>query len=1018
MRLLGPFTVEQDGRAVAVASGRERALLALLAIHANEPLSTDRLVEELWGADAPANATKSVQVYVSRLRKAVGADRIVTAGGGYLVRLGPGELDVGEFQRLSAEGRSLLDAGRATEAERSLAAALALWRGEALADFRFESFAQAEIRRLDELAATARADRADALIELGREDAAVPDLRALVEEQPLWERPRRLLMLALYRAGRQAEALEVYRQTRALLAEELALEAESRAARARAPHPHPGPGARDPRPVVASQRRARRNGALAVVAGGALILVAAVAAIVVKARDHTPASLASIAPNSLAAIDPSQNRLVAQLSLGSGPTAVTMAGGSVVVADAERQQLLFVDPQHLRIVRRVPLPSIPTELASTPDGVWATEPFGANSGALASIDAKSKTVRDVTIRSGFVADLFAPSTPNAVAIDGRGRAWTDTVHDQLVRVGEKQTATYGIGSGHSIDGIAFGAGSIWVASGADDTVLRVDPADGRVTKVISIDGVRGEASGPAAIAYGNGSVWVADALDDRITRIDPASQTIAATTAVGRRPTAVAVGAGAVWVLNAGDGSVTRIDPETGRVVATIPVAHIVTGLAAGDHRLWVTVAGGNAPQAKPPVTPARPIVTSSCSPVESGGASPDVLIVSDLPTLDNGSEVNEMILDMRSAIEAVLRAHHFRAGSFRVGYQSCSDSSPATSPDPPLCAANARAFAADPSVVGVIGAYQSICSGIELPILNAAPTGPVAMISPSNTYVGLTHGGSQTGPDEPERYYPTGVRNYVRLTSPDDGQGAALAELARQLHRRRLFLLDDGDPTGEAMVTYVSRAARQLGIRVAGSSRWNEQGPYTALARTIRATHADAVVLTGCVCTNGGELVSELRKGLGARVPFLASDNFTCACDMAGPGAPVEGYGMYITSAGTSPDHLTPAGRRFIQRVFPRRRLADIGSPVPAAAAAADALLRAIAASNGTRASVVDRLTHDRIGATVIGGISFDANGDPSSAPFIVYRVSPNAPPVPHLPTGGLVVDRIVDADPGLASR
>ena len=1012
--LLGPFAVMHDGREVTVAAGRERALLALLAINANEPLSVDRIVEELWGSRGPANAAKSVQVYVSRLRKALGADRIETVGGGYLLRLGAGELDAVEFRRLAAEGRSLLDGDRNAQAERTLSAALALWRGDALADFRFEPFAQTEIRRLDEFAAATQADRADGLIALGREEEALPVLRTLIDRQPLWERPRRQLMLALYRTGRQAEALEVYRTTRALLIEELAVEPSPELQELERLILTQDPALRARRAVVPLDRR-RRAGGLALVTGGSLIAIAAAIA-VIATRHHPTATLTSIAPNSLAAIDPAHNRLVAQLSLGSSPTAVTVAGDSVVVADAARQQLLVVDPHRLRIVHTFPLPSIPTELASSSNVVWVAEPFGADSGTLTYVDLLAKKTRDVTIRRGFVADLFAPSMPDTIAIDALGRAWTDTVHHRLVRVQQSPTS-YGVGSGHSIDALAFGAGSIWVASGADDTVLRVDPADGRVVRVIPISGVRGHASGPAAIAYGNGSVWVADALDDRVTRIDPASQSVVATITVGRRPTAVVAGMGAIWVLNAGDGSVSRVDPNTDHVVATIEVAHIVTGLATGHGRIWATVAGGNAPQSKPPPSPARPLTTGSCAPIESGGASPDLLIVSDLPLFDNGSAANAEILDMRKAIAAVLQAHHFRAGSFRVGYQACTDSSPAANLDPSVCAANARAFAADASLVGVIGTFQSLCSGIELPILNRAPSGPVAMISPANTYVGLTHNGPRTGPDEPERYYPTGVRNYVRLASPDDGQGAALAQLAQRLHRHRLFLLDDGDPTSEAMVSYVSRASHHLGIDVAGTAHWTARGPYVALARTIRAAHADAVVLTGCICTNGGELITGLREGLGANVPFLASDNFTCTCDMGGPDAPVGAYGMYVTTAGTPASRLSPAARRFLRGVLPGRNLTDISNAVPIAAAATDVLLQAIATSDGTRASIVEQLTHERVGATPIGGVSFDANGDPSSAPFGVYRVSRQAPPVSHIPTGGLIVDQVIEADPGLAA-
>ena len=685
LRLLGPLQAFENGRAVSVGRGRESALLALLAIHANEALATDRIVDELWGESAPENATKSVQIYVSRLRKSLGNERIETTAGGYLLRLGADELDSARFEHLATTGRRQVEGGDVAVGERTLSEALDLWQGDALSDFRFASFAQDEIRRLEEVRANAVADRVDAELAIGHEDAAVPVLRKLIASQPLWERPRRQLMLALYRSGRQAEALELYRETRALFDEELALEPspalQDLERRILNQDPELGSVSRLP-----ARRTDSRRGALLVAAGGVLIAAAAAAAVaVVATRGDSGAALTSIASNSLGAIDPSSDRLVGQVALGSSPTAVGVGSRSVWVADANRQQLIAVDPDRLRVQRTVPLASIPTDLAVGRTAVWTTNPLGAASGTVSRVDERTGETRDVTIRGADVADLFAPSTPNALAIDDNGGTWTNTVHGQLVRIQRGQVRDFDIGRGHSIDGIAFGAGSIWIASSVDDTVIRVDPQTGRVIKTINISTERGPAAGPAALAWGYGSIWVADALADRVSRIDPATNTVAGSIAVGTRPTSVAVGAGGVWSLNAGDGSVSHIDPSTRRVVATIPVARVVTGLAAGAHRVWVTVAGGNAPRSPtPPAAQVRPLVTGSCQPMESGGTSPDVLIVSDLPTFDNGGEVNAEIVDLRTAIRAVLKQRNFRAGSYRVGYQACTDSSPGASPRSP----------------------------------------------------------------------------------------------------------------------------------------------------------------------------------------------------------------------------------------------------------------------------------------------------------------------------------------------
>jgi YVTN family beta-propeller protein len=1003
----------EDGRPVVVTRGHESALLALLLLQRGAPISVDRIIEELWANAAPENARKSIHIYVSRLRKVIGSSEIETSAAGYRLAVPPEALDLTSFEGLVEDGRSALNGGDPALALQTFDKALGFWRGEALADFRYEAFAQHEIRRLDELRAAALADRIDGQLALNREDDAIPGIRRLIADHPLWERPRRQLMLALYRGGRQAEALGAFRELRVKLDEELALEpsAELQELERQILNHDPQLG-RVHRPP---HERRRGRAVLLIGAGGALLLAATiVAVVVVVAGGGSRGSLSTIAPNSLGAIDPKSNRLVAQLPLGSSPTAVSVdSEGSVWVADGGRRQLTAVDPQRLKVVKRVSLESIPTATAVGGNFVWATDPLGAHSGALSRVDARSGAIRQIAVHTGFVADLFAPATPNAVAPDGgAGVVWTNTIHNQLVRY-DRLLERFSIGRGHSIDGIAVGAGSIWIASSVDDSVLRFDPQLGRTVAVIPVAAVRGRrAAGPAAIAFGFGSIWVADALDDRVTRIDPHTQAVTATMAVASRPTELAIGAGGVWALNSGSGSVSHIDPSTNSVVATIEVGRVLTGLAASRSRVWVAVAGGTPPPTTPPPTPAQPVRTGSCSRIDSGGGAPDLLVVSDLPLLDNGGTANPQIFDVEAAIRAVLRAHAYRAGSFRIGYQSCSDSQPTESPDPPLCAANARAYAADASVVGVIGAFQSICTGIELPILDTAKAGPIAVASPSNTYVGLTHTGPQTGPDEPDRYFPTGVRNFVRLVGSDDAQGAALAQLARQLGRKRIFVLDDGDPTSAAMASYVEDAAGALGLHVAGLAEWSPTGRYRALAARIQRARADAVVITGCICTNGGQLVIDLRRGLGPSMPFLASDNFTCSCDMAAPGAPHEGYGMYITGAGAAPARLSASARRFLHVVFPGRPLADIDANVPTAAAAAEALLQAIAASNGARADIVAQLTHNRVSTTTLGAVAFDANGDPVRAPFTIYRVTPNAPAMPHQPVGGRAVDRVIEAD------
>src|SRR6186997_1203248 len=214
-RILGPLEVVADGPPLTLKGRKPRALLALLLLHRNELVPPDVLIEDLWGEKAPATAANTLQVYVSQIRKIVG-DRLSTEGGSYRLRV--------EADELAEEGAAALGRRAYGDVSELLREALSLWRGQALADLRYDSFAQGEIARLDELRLAATENFLDAELGLGRHDQAIGELEALIGEHPLRERLRGLLMLGLYRAGRQADALEAYRAARQTLLDELGLE--------------------------------------------------------------------------------------------------------------------------------------------------------------------------------------------------------------------------------------------------------------------------------------------------------------------------------------------------------------------------------------------------------------------------------------------------------------------------------------------------------------------------------------------------------------------------------------------------------------------------------------------------------------------------------------------------------------------------------------------------------------------------------------------------------------------------
>jgi DNA-binding SARP family transcriptional activator len=213
-RLLGPLEAVVDGNTVHLAAAKPRALLALLLLNRNRVVPTERLIDDLWGEEAPARATKTLQVYISQLRKELGADRVVTRPPGYLLRVEAGELDLERFEELTAAARARLANSDASGARDQLRAALQLWRGPL----------EPAVARLEELHRSAREDLMYAELEAGESAAVISELEALVDAEPFRERPRELLMLALYRSGRQADALEVFRRTRELFTKELGIE--------------------------------------------------------------------------------------------------------------------------------------------------------------------------------------------------------------------------------------------------------------------------------------------------------------------------------------------------------------------------------------------------------------------------------------------------------------------------------------------------------------------------------------------------------------------------------------------------------------------------------------------------------------------------------------------------------------------------------------------------------------------------------------------------------------------------
>jgi YVTN family beta-propeller protein len=369
-RVLGSLEVVGEDGPLALGAPKQRALLAILLLHRGEPVSSDRLIYEIWGEEPPASAIKLVQGYVSNLRKVLGDGVLVTQGRGYLLHAGPGQLDLDRFDSLVAEGRRALQERDARSAAARLRKALGLWRGPPLADFSYESFAQAEIARLEESRLGALEERIDADLALGEHARLVGELEALVRAHPMRERFIGQLMLALYRSGRQADALESYRISRRRLVEELGLEPSRELQQLEramlGQDPALEPPARDIAPGLPAIARRARSSGLLIAAGGAVLLAVLIAVAVRLAGSG--ASTVRVAPNSLAEIDAQTDRVVGAVPVGTRPGAVASGSGSLWVANQDDQTISRIDPRTLRTLATIPVGSPPTGIATSADG--------------------------------------------------------------------------------------------------------------------------------------------------------------------------------------------------------------------------------------------------------------------------------------------------------------------------------------------------------------------------------------------------------------------------------------------------------------------------------------------------------------------------------------------------------------------------------------------------------------------------------------------------------------------------
>jgi DNA-binding SARP family transcriptional activator/ABC-type transport system substrate-binding protein len=539
--VLGPVGAYGEAGAISVGGPRPRALLAVLLLHANRVVAREQLIDAVWGDSPPDSASHTLDGYVSRLRKALGDGRLTRQPPGYVLHVQPGELDLDRLQELAQSAEAALHEGRPADATRLCGQALGLWRGDPLGNVSGDGFLREEVDYLKQLQLSVLEQGIESELALGRHGRLVAELERLVAAHPLRERFRAQLMLALYRSGRQADALAVYAETRALLVEDLgldpsaqlrelqrrilshdpALELSVTVAANDGPAPEPVPG--------------RRRTAGLLVGGAAVLGLMAALPTVLATRGSPGAS--RIAASSIAFLDSRSGELRGDLPVAASGAGQLRATAGWLWDKKEFGDLLQIDPRTLQIVRSI-------SIGPTIGG------FTAGDGGLWFVAADSRTLLRVDPRYGLVtrrSRLSPQSEPNLGPI------------------------------AESAD-LAFADGSVWAAHGLAQ-VDRVDPASGRVIHRFPIRDA-------SLLAVGGGAIWVGSSDVGQLTKIDPATNVIVATARIRPWISALTAGGGFVWASNS--ERIWKLSPG-GELLDTIKTPSDTGSIIFGDGALWVT---------------------------------------------------------------------------------------------------------------------------------------------------------------------------------------------------------------------------------------------------------------------------------------------------------------------------------------------------------------------------------------------------------------------------------------------
>jgi len=579
--ILGPLEVRDGETEVALRGGQQRKLLAILLLHTGEAVSSDRLIEELWDGKPPETAAKALQGYVSSLRKQLGSEAVETVGAGYRLQVAPEDTDAGQFEELLGEARPLERAPAAVK----LREALALWRGPPLTDFTYDEFARNEIDRLEELRLGCIERRIDLELALGHHDDLVPELEALVHTYPLRERLRRHLMVALYRSGRQAEALDAYRDARTALRDELGIEpSEELQALQRSILDHDPALAAPPRVELpgaarksrAPERRRLRRPLLAVAIGLAILGGAAAAIALTSGAKETAAIV--VPSNSVVRIE--GTKVGSYETVGRRPTAIAVGLRGVWVANSASGTVTRLDPATGKYVDTIGAGGGDlNDIAVGFGSVWVAN---GNDGTITEIDPRADQAGP-PIQLG--RQTLAPDPVFYIAV-GSHYVWA-TRGNRLLRIDPHTTQAEVWAYVGNPTGLTTGRGYIWVTTDSQN-LLRIDPR----MRTNNVD-AHSLTAGVSSPVYARGSLWLIEGSE--IQQINPITFETGDAFHVAVLPVSLAVGNGALWATaydrNYRPARLSRV-ALNGRQTTSLRVGRSLSlsAVATGGGATWVAV--------------------------------------------------------------------------------------------------------------------------------------------------------------------------------------------------------------------------------------------------------------------------------------------------------------------------------------------------------------------------------------------------------------------------------------------